>query len=166
MTTLTLKMTTTQIVETSVNVNNSPIQDYMITQTVMPHLLMKGLLVSNLSQLCNVSLIEANHINTLFHLTKMVIQLDICPSKIICTSAVDQVVTEHTLTLFLREHNNLHTVEPRYDKPLYKEAELAISTEDRQNHVSAAFLREDSCFYRKRRGKYKVLIKSQKIYIS
>ena len=28
MTTLTLKMTTTQIVETSVNVNNSPIQDY------------------------------------------------------------------------------------------------------------------------------------------
>ena len=73
MTTLTLKMTTTQIVKTSVNVNNSPIQDYMITQTVMPHLLMKGLLVSNLSQLCNVSLIEANHINTLFHLTKMVI---------------------------------------------------------------------------------------------
>ena len=65
MTTLTLKMTATQIVETSVNVNNSPIQDYMITQTVMPHLLKKGLLVSNLSQLCNVSLIEANHINTL-----------------------------------------------------------------------------------------------------
>ena len=60
----------------------------------------------------------------------------------------------------------MHTVEPRHDKPLYKEAELAISTEDRQNHVSAAFLREDSCFYRKRTGKYEVLIKSQKIYIS
>ena len=61
-TTFTLKMTTMQIVKTSVNVNNSPI-----------HLLMKGLLVSSLSQLCNVSLIETNRINTLFHLTKMVI---------------------------------------------------------------------------------------------
>ena len=61
----------------------------------------------------------------------------------------------------------MHTVEPQYDKPLYKEAALAISTEDLQNHVSAAFLSEDGCFYRKRRGNYKVLIKSQKtrIYI-
>ena len=56
----------------------------------------------------------------------------------------------------------MHTVEPQHDKPLYKEAKLAISTEDRQNHVSAAFLSEDGCYYRKRRGNYKVLIKSQK----
>ena len=129
----------------------------------MPYLLMKGLLLaSNLSQLCNVSLIETNHINTLLRLTKMVIQPDICPSKIICTSADAQVVTEHTLTPFLREHNNMHTVEPRYDKPLHKEAELAISTKDRQNHVSAAFLSEDGCFYCTRSRNHKVLIKSQK----
>ena len=56
----------------------------------------------------------------------------------------------------------MHTVEPRYDKPLYKEAELAISTKDRQNHVSAAFLSEDGCFYCTRSRNHKVLIKSQK----
>ena len=48
--TLTLKMTTAQVVETSVTVNNNiPIQDYF-TRTIKLNLLMKCLLGSNLSQ--------------------------------------------------------------------------------------------------------------------
>ena len=39
---LVLKMTTAQVVETSVTVNsNSPIQNYVITRTIMLNLLMK-----------------------------------------------------------------------------------------------------------------------------
>ena len=33
--TLTLKMTAAQVVETSVTVNNSPIQDYTLTEMIM-----------------------------------------------------------------------------------------------------------------------------------
>ena len=48
---LVLKMTTAQVVETSVTVNsNSPIQNYVITPTIMLNLLMKWLLGSNRSQ--------------------------------------------------------------------------------------------------------------------
>ena len=47
---LTLKMTTAQVVETSVTVNNSPIQDYVHPDDHL-HLLLKRLLGSNLSQL-------------------------------------------------------------------------------------------------------------------
>ena len=48
---LVLKMTTAQVVETSVTVNsNSPIQNYVITRTIMLNLLMKWLLGSNRSQ--------------------------------------------------------------------------------------------------------------------
>ena len=48
---LALKMTTAQVVETSVTVNsNSPIQNYVITRTIMLNLLMKWLLGSNRSQ--------------------------------------------------------------------------------------------------------------------
>ena len=65
------------------------------------------------------------------------------------------------MALFLREHNNMHTMEPWYDKPLYREAEIALSTSDDQiNHVSATLLRDNGYFYRKRRGDYKVLIMS------
>ena len=38
--TLALKMTTTQVVEMSVTVNNSPFQYYTLTQTIIFHLLM------------------------------------------------------------------------------------------------------------------------------
>ena len=48
---LVLKMTTAQVVEMSVTVNsNSPIQNYVITRTIMLNLLMKWLLGSNRSQ--------------------------------------------------------------------------------------------------------------------
>ena len=44
-------MATAQVVETSVTVNNdSPIQDYEFTRTIILNLLMKWLLGSNLSQ--------------------------------------------------------------------------------------------------------------------
>ena len=48
--TLTLKMTTTRVVETSVIVNNSAIQDYLQPDDYIQHKLMKWLLGSNLSQ--------------------------------------------------------------------------------------------------------------------
>ena len=49
--TLTLKMTTTQVVEMSITVNNnSPIQDYVHPRTILVNPFMKWLLCLNLSR--------------------------------------------------------------------------------------------------------------------